>query len=350
MDDADTDTVRKEDAGNNVPSGVSANRRYGRFNRIPGWVGFIAALSILTALIVVVDLDPAREFPYDVGRTVGKEIDDVIDWMKANLGFIFQTVRNTVVSALMPLERFLIWLPWPIFVIAAGVVSWRLVGYQMAIFSALSLVALAALGLWQSSMETVALILVTVSLSLLIALPLGIWASRSDRLDAGLRPILDGMQTMPSFVYLVPAIAFFSLGDVPAVIATLIYAVPPAVRFTSLGIRQVPHETIEAAEAFGATEWQLLTKVKLPLAAPTIMAGVNQTTLMALAMVVIASLVGAGGLGEDVLRGLGRIEPGNTLLAGIGIVVLAIMIDRNTQSFAKRYQASLGLGNQTDTE
>ena len=150
---------------------------------------------------------------------------------------------------------------------------------------------------------------------------------------------------MPSFVYLVPAIAFFSLGDVPAVLATLIYAVPPAVRLTNLGIRQVPEETVEAVESFGATKQQSMIKVKIPLAMPTIMAGVNQTILMALAMVVIASLVGAGGLGEDVLRGLGRIEPGNTLLAGLGIVFLAIIIDRITQSYAKKQQSALGVEN-----
>ncbi|MYJ57584.1 MAG: ABC transporter permease subunit, partial [Chloroflexi bacterium] len=152
----------------------------------------------------------------------------------------------------------------------------------------------------------------------------------------------DAMQTMPSFVYLVPAIAFFSLGDTPAVLATLIYAVPPAVRLTNLGIRQLPEETLEAADSFGMTRSQMLVKVKIPLAIPTIMAGINQTTLMALAMVVIASLVGAGGLGEDVNRGLGRIEPGNAFLAGLGIVFLAIIIDRLTQALTSRRQTALG--------
>ena len=153
-------------------------------------------------------------------------------------------------------------------------------------------------------------------------------------MDAVLRPVLDGMQTMPSFVYLVPAIFFFGLGNVPAVIATIIYAAPPAIRLTNLGIRQVSPETLEAARAFGATPLQLLIKVQIPLALPTIMAGINQTTMMALAMVVVASLVGAGGLGADVLKAIGRLQIGNSLLAGMSIVFLAIIIDRITQGFA----------------
>ncbi len=283
------------------------------------------------------------EFPLDFGRDIGLEIDKRLDWMKTNLGFIFRSVRWVVINALEPLETFLKWLPWPVTIIALAALSWYIVGYKMAIFSVIAMLLMGLFGLWESTMETTALMVVTVTLCVLIAVPLGIWASQSDLLDAILRPLLDGMQTMPSFVYLVPAIAFFSLGDVPAVLATLIYAVPPAVRLTNLGIRQVPEETVEAVESFGATKWQSMIKVKIPLAMPTIMAGVNQTILMALAMVVIASLVGAGGLGEDVLRGLGRIEPGNTLLAGMGIVFLAIIIDRITQSYAKRQQSALGV-------
>ena len=293
-----------------------------------------------------IDLVVVRaDFPLNYGRDIGLEIDRVIDWMKANLGFIFRSVRWGVINALEPLETFMKWLPWPATIIALAALSWYIVGYKMAIFSTVAMLLLGLFGLWDSTMETAALMVVTVTLCVLIAVPLGIWASQSELLDAILRPLLDGMQTMPSFVYLVPAIAFFSLGNVPAVLATLIYAVPPAVRLTNLGIRQVPEETVEAVESFGATNWQSMIKVKIPLAMPTIMAGVNQTILMALAMVVIASLVGAGGLGEDVLRGLGRIEPGNTLLAGMGIVFLAIIIDRITQSYAKRQQSALGVEN-----
>ena len=308
------------------------------------WLRWLVVPAIVAGVLSAGEWQWAGEFPVDVGRDVGREIDNRIDWMTTELDFLFDVIKEVVLTVLIAFEDFLLWLPWPAFIVAVAVVAWRTAGYWVAAFSAASLTLLATFGLWESTMETVALMAVTVTLSVAIAVPLGVWASQSDRLDRILRPILDGMQTMPSFVYLVPAIAFFSLGNVPAVIATLIYAVPPAVRLTNLGIRQLPEETLEAAESFGATPIQLLLKVKIPLAAPTIMAGVNQTTLMALAMVVIASLVGAGGLGEDVNRGLGRIEPGNAFLAGLGIVFLAIIIDRITQAFASRQQSSLGAG------
>ena len=195
--------------------------------------------------------------------------------------------------------------------------------------------------LWDASMETLALIFVSVTISLVIGIPLGVLGSRSSLIDSIMRPILDAMQTMPSFVYLVPGVLFFSLGNVPAVMATVIYAVPPVIRLTNLGIRQVPSETVEAARSFGSTPFQLLTKVQIPMALPTIMAGINQTTMMALAMVVVASLVGAGGLGEAVLRALGRTEAGNSAIAGLAIVVLAIIIDRITQSAARQRQRVL---------
>jgi len=320
---------------------ISRGPRWLRWGLMLRW---LVAPAVLAGVLSAGEWEWAGEFPADVGRDVGREIDNVIDWMTTELDVFFDVVKDVVLTVLVNLEDFLLWLPWPATIIAVTTVAWRTAGVWVAVFSAASLTLMASFGLWDSTMETVALMTVTVTLSILIAVPVGVWASQSDRLDRILRPILDGMQTMPSFVYLVPAIAFFSLGNVPAVIATLIYAVPPAVRLTNLGIRQLPEETLEAAESFGATPLQLLLKVKIPLATPTIMAGVNQTTLMALAMVVIASLVGAGGLGEDVNRALGRIEPGNAFLAGLGIVILAIIIDRITQAFASRQQSSMGAG------
>ena len=281
-------------------------------------------------------------FPVDVGRDIGRFIDDVVDWLRDNLAGLFTAIKNVLTWFLIGFEDGLLWLPWPAFMAIVGFVSWVMVSFRMAIFSVVALALVGTVGLWDSAMQTTSLIIVTVTLSIMIAVPFGVWASQSDRIDRVLRPILDAMQTMPSFVYLVPAIAFFSLGNVPAVIATLIYAVPPAVRLTNLGIRELPAETIEAAESFGTTPRQMLMRVKIPLAIPTIMAGVNQTTLMALSMVVIASLVGAGGLGADVNRGLGRIEPGNALLAGTAIVFLAIIVDRITQALAQRQQESIG--------
>ena len=308
------------------------------------WVRWVVPLVALVVVLVGAGWGWGREYPVDVGRDIGAGIDDIVNWMKANLDFIFDVIKEAVTWVLVKFEDFLSWLPWPAFIAGVVLLAWRTAGLGMALFSGVALALLATFGLWESTMETVALITTTVVLSIFIAVPLGTWASQSDRLDRLLRPILDAMQTMPSFVYLVPAIAFFSLGNVPAVFATLIYAVPPAVRLTNLGIRQVPSETLEAAESFGATPAEMLLKVKVPLAIPTIMAGINQTTLMALAMVVIASLVGAGGLGEDVNRALGRIEAGNAFLAGLGIVFLAIIIDRITQAFASRQQSSRGLG------
>ncbi len=321
----------------------SANPVKGLIDHIPYWVRWAAIPALITAVILAVGWEDGREFPIDYGRDIGLRIDQVIDWMNVNLDFIFSFIKTALLKALVWLEDVMVWIPWPAFIIGVGVLGWRMAGIRVGIFSVASLLTIAVFGLWESAMETAALIVVTVTLSIVIAVPVGVWASQSDRLNQILRPILDGMQTMPSFVYLVPAIAFFSLGNVPAVIATLIYAVPPAVRLTNLGIRQVPEETIEAATSFGATNSQLLLRVKIPLAIPTIMAGVNQTTLMALAMVVIASLVGAGGLGEDVNRALGRIEPGNAFLAGLGIVFLAIIIDRITQAFAKRQRDAMGI-------
>ena len=300
------------------------------------------AILAVAGLFVISYLFIADEFPFDVGRDVGLRLDIWLDWLKDNFSPVFQAIKDVNVWFLIGLEDMMLWLTWPAMIAAISLASWILISFRMGLFSASSLLLLATFGLWEAAVETMALIIVTVTLSIGLAVPMGVWASQSDRLDAILRPILDGMQTMPSFVYLVPAIAFFSLGDTPAVFATLIYAVPPAVRLTNLGIRQLPEETLEAADSFGMTRRQMLLKVKIPLAIPTIMAGVNQTTLMALSMVVIASLVGAGGLGLEVNRGLGRIEPGNAFLAGLGIVFLAIIIDRITQALTRRQQDALG--------
>jgi len=224
---------------------------------------------------------------------------------------------------------------------AIGLLAWRLAGWRVSLFSVAAMLAIGFVGFWSSAMETLALVTTSVVLAVAIGVPLGVLGARSALADALMRPALDTMQTMPSFVYLVPAIMFFSLGNVPAVMATIIYAVPPAIRLTSLGIRQVSPETLEAARSFGATPTQLLIRVQLPMALPTIMAGINQTTMMALAMVVVGALVGAGGLGEDVLRALGRLEPGKALLAGMAIVLMAIIIDRLTQALAKGQQQAL---------
>ena len=217
--------------------------------QLPASAWWMAPLAILVVglLFVLAYFLVADEFPFDVGRDVGHRIDVWLDWLEDNLSPLFQAIKDVIVWFLISLEDMMLWLTWPAMIGAIALTSWLLVSFRMALFSACSLLLLATFGLWESTVETLALIIVTVTLSIMIAVPMGVWASQSDRLDAILRPILDGMQTMPSFVYLVPAIAFFSLGNTPAVLATLIYAVPPAVRLTNLGIRQLPAETLEGS-------------------------------------------------------------------------------------------------------
>ena len=269
-----------------------------------------------------------------LNKDIADGVDTATDYVTREGDLVFEFIGNVIKTVLTWIEDALLWLPWPVLITCIALVAWRMAGFYVALFSGVSLLLVGFVGLWPSAMETLSLMLTAVAISTLLAIPIGITAARSNAVDAMLRPILDGMQTMPSFVYLVPAIFFFGLGNVPAVVATIIYAVPPAIRLTNLGIRQVSPETVEAARAFGGTPTQILVKVQMPLALPTIMAGINQTTMMALAMVVVASLVGAGGLGKDVLTSISRLEIGNSLLAGMSIVFLAIIIDRITQGFA----------------
>ena len=319
-------------------------RKFLKGNLISAWIvlSLVAAAYLLRRFGQDLGLlNKKMTFPWEWSRPIEDAIDGSISWITRNGAFIFDPTSDLILDFLLKLEAILLWIPWPVVIIAIGWISWKSAGRGVMIFSATALLTLGIFDLWDSPMDTIALITVAVLLSIVIAIPTGIVASRSDKLDVVMRPVLDGMQTMPSFVYLVPAIMFFGIGNVPAVIATIIYAVPPAIRLTNLGIRQVSAETIEAARSFGTTNRQLLIKVQIPMAVPTIMAGINQTIMMAVAMAVIASLVGAGGLGEDVNRALGRIEPGEALLAGLGIVFLAIIVDRITQSAAKKRQAAL---------
>ena len=248
---------------------------------------------------------------------------------------------------LVGVEQFLLWLPWFIVVLLVGLATWRITRTWWAgILVAAGMVIIGSfrygdIGYWDLSMETLALIVTAVILALAIGIPTGILMARSNRLEAIIKPQLDAMQTMPSFVYLVPAMMLFSLGKVPAVFATVLYATPPVIRLTNVGIRQVSPSAIEAARAFGSSARQILLEIQLPLAIPSIMVGINQTTMMALAMVVIASMVGAGGLGEEVLRALQGLEIGRGFQAGISIVLLAIIIDRVTGALAARQQHAL---------
>jgi glycine betaine/proline transport system permease protein len=278
------------------------------------------------------------DFPEEwfVGWEVIKFIDNVVDWVVVNWDPFFSFINEGIVlRILLPFEDFLLWLPWWFVIIAIGIIGWRVVSAKFAGVAVGFLVLMTILGLFDLAMMTLALTLVSTLICVIIGLPMGIIAAKSSRFDSILRPILDGMQTMPIFVYLIPAVMLFGLGKTPAVMATVIYAIPPITRLTNLGIRQVDASVVEAGKAFGATTWQLLRKIQVPLAMPTILAGLNQTIMMALAMVVVASYIAAKGLGTEVLNGIARVEPGRGIIAGIAVVFMAIILDRISQGFAQ---------------
>ena len=247
----------------------------------------------------------------------------------------FDSIRDVIRFSVHALETVLMGTPWPVVMALIIVIAWRIAGRRMAVLTTAVIAYLAALGLWEQSMQTVALLGTAASICVTFGIPLGIWFARSDRAYAIARPVLDLMQTMPALVYLIPAIAFFGTGTPPGIIATLIFGLPPVVRLTALGLKQVPASIQEAARAYGASSWQLLIDVDLPLAAPAIMAGVNQTILMCLSMVVIAALIGAQGLGSSVLEALQYAATGQGILAGIAILLCAIVIDRLVQGSVK---------------
>lgn len=278
-------------------------------------------------------------FPEMMEFHVSEQIGAFVQWMTVAWGTELTSFSDLLLALIVSVRDFLLIIPWWLWVGGIGISYWLL---TRRILTTLILAALfmsiGMFGLWHEAMETLSVVIVAVIIAVTIGIPVGIAMSESDRVRTVLIPLLDGMQTMPSFVYLIPALMLFSLGKVPAVMATVIYAVPPIARLTDLGIRQVSESVQEAAEAFGATRWQMMREVRLPLAMPSIMAGINQTTMMALAMVVIASMVGAGGLGEKVLVAINRIDVGSGFEAGFAVVALAIVIDRLTQGLARRWQ------------
>ena len=264
--------------------------------------------------------------------------------MTINLSFITTPIRNGIyIYGLGPTREALNWLPWPVLMIGIAGVAWRVAGWHIALLSIASFGFIGVVGMWESTMITVSQLIVSLVLSVTIAVPLGVLAARSDRLDVVLRPILDTMQTLPAFVYFPLVIMLFRVGELSGIIATVIYAIPPAVRLTNLGIREVPIEAIEAARSFGSTPSQILFKVQIPLALPSVMMGVNQTTMMALAMVAYAALIGSQGLGQEVLYAIGQFDVGKGFEAGMSIVLLAIVADRITQAWARRQAQTLGL-------
>jgi glycine betaine/proline transport system permease protein len=306
-------------------------------------VGFAILMAVAISLYQVVpaDEDPgvAIDYPkeWDFGWEVIKFIDGVVDWVVINWDPFFSAINIIVLRGiLIPLEDFFLWIPWWSIIVITGALAWRTAGAKFAGIAVLFLAIMSLMGLLDLGSQTLAITLTATLICVVFGLPLGIVAARSGRFDRVLRPILDAMQTMPSFVYLIPALMLFGLGKTPAVLATCIYAIPPIIRLTNLGIREVDPEVLEAGRSFGTTPWQLLGKVQVPLAMPTILAGLNQTVMMALAMVIIASMIGAKGLGTEVLNGIARLEVGRGFIAGISIVFMAIILDRVSQGFARR--------------
>jgi len=278
------------------------------------------------------------EFPEFLRIPLAGWIDAIVSWIVVNLGAVLDVIGDVLLGVLVGIEKVLLWIPWFVILIAVGFLAWYAIRKWWATpLMIVFLLVIGSFGYWDLAMMTLAIIIAAVILSLAIGIPTGILMARSDGIANVLRPVLDAMQTMPSFVYLIPAMMLFGLGKVPAVIATLIYSLPPVMRLTCLGLRQVPAPAQEAARAYGATRWQLLKEVRIPLAMPSILAGVNQTTMMALAMVVIASMIGARGLGQEVLMAINRIDVGRGFEAGISIVIMGIVIDRITQGLARKW-------------
>jgi glycine betaine/proline transport system permease protein len=266
---------------------------------------------------------------------LGGWIEGSLDWLTSEYSLVTRAISKVTQTGIGGLNDALMWLPeWALMAMIAalclGVAGWRL-----AVGAVLGLSLIWNLGLWEPMIETLTLVVIATLVAVVIALPVGIAAALSERLYKTIMPVLDFMQTMPAFVYLIPAIPFFGIGSVSAIFATVIFSMPPAIRFTTLGIRQVPVELIEAADAYGATRGQKLFKVQLPLSLPTVMAGINQTIMLALSMVVIAAMIGADGLGSEVWRAIQRLRPGDGFEAGIAVVILAMLLDRLTQALRK---------------
>ncbi len=285
------------------------------------------------------------EFPGDIYIPLRDWVDSAISWITTSLEPLFDFFEWLIRETLVLIGNILVkWLPWWAVLLLFTIAAWLIAGRKVAILVIIGLFFIGTLGrathatsnYWDAAQETLTVMLVAVLASIIIGIPIGIIAGRSDRFEAVIRPVLDAMQTMPSFVYLIPAVMIFSLGKVPAVLATFIYAIPPCIRLTNLGIRQVSEEVVEAGKAFGSTPMQILLKIQLPLSLPTIMAGITQTIMLALAMVVIASMIGAGGLGLEVLRGLETRDVGRAFVSGLSIVILAIILDRIGQHIGQR--------------
>jgi len=292
----------------------------------------------LYRFLATAPLESVTDFPQPAGwdTAVAKAIDGAVSWMTRAWVDFFDALTAWLRATLNFIEAVFVATPWPVVFIVALLIAWCLAGPRVMVFTAASLAYIGLLGFWEKSMATIAITATSVAICVVIGFPLGILCAKSRRARALLEPVMDVMQTLPTFVYLIPAVAFFSIGKPPGVIATVIFAMAPMVRLTALGILQVPAQVREAAQAFGASPAQLLFKVELPLALPSMKVGVNQTIMLSLSMVVVAAMIGAGGLGLDVIRSLQHLKTGQGVLAGVAIVLCAMVLDRMLRGRAAR--------------
>ena len=299
-------------------------------------------ISILIVAILAGAAIFLQEVNLDIPKIpLGRGVESALDWAIIYLSPALETIKLNITKVFVAVETFFLWVPWPVWVVFVGLSAWRLASIGVGLLAGGGLLIIQSVKLWDEAMSTVALVGTAVLLAIILAIPIGIITSRSNRIDAVIRPILDAMQTIPSMVYLIPAVMLLGVGKVPAIAATMIFGIPPAIRLTNLGLRQVPADVKEAARAFGASGWQMLVKVELPLALRTIMAGVNQSTMMSVSMVIIAAFIGAGGLGYSVLLALNRVRVGAGFEAGLAILAIAIVLDRLTQALSRVGQPAL---------
>ncbi len=311
------------------------------------WRSFGGGAALMTGLyaptlyrFIVGDIRFLNTFPADkaIQRSFADSIERTVAWLVTSFGSVFDAITAAIRGILNFLDTVFIGTPWPVTGFLFILVAWRIAGTRIAIFTAASLAYIALFGYWDKAMSTFSLVGASLVICLIIGIPAGILCAKRPGLYDKVKPTLDIMQTMPAFVYLIPAVAFFSIGKPPGVLATVIFAMPPMIRLTALGISQVPESVKEAALAFGASPRQLLFKVELPMSVPAIMTGVNQTIMMSLSMVVISALIGAGGLGYDIVFALNHVQAGSGILAGIAVALCAMILDRIIQGsrFARK--------------
>ena len=312
-------------------------RRLG-FSRGPGnwWYLGISAAAVVVLVALGHSVEALSDFPRPDWIHFRGPVNTLVDWMNVHLGTLTNLIHAYVfIYGLKPVKDLLLWMPWPVLILLVAWLAHTFAGRRIAVFCVLGMLYIGVVGMWAAAAETFSLVAVAVALSVAAGVPLGILASRSDLLSAILRPVLDTMQTLPAFVYLPLVIMLFKTGPVAGVVATVVYAMPPAVRLTNLGIREVPFETVEAARSFGSSPLQTLLKIELPLALPAVMLGINQTIILGVGMAVYASLIGAPGLGLEILEAIGRFDIGWGFESGVSVVILAIIIDRITQGMSR---------------